>query len=266
MSAFLQHEGEPVFICGYVAPYDSLSVPLNFHGGKRELFRPQAFDDVVRQPSPSLNVQLHHMGEPGVVGSIFAETLQIWSDPYGLAYECGPFPPTGKNAWAINSIVRGGVRGCSCRREFADVATEIVGGERVVVVRRLKKLCHISPVTKGAYPGAATWCSHECPYDLPDQLKRLAEFWAAHRPRHDTGKALRTMAAGVSKLPSRAVASRAVPHTPVAERHAPIPVAVYNPAPKGLSQEEWEEFGFQEDAGRRAWKEPRARRQARRAA
>ena len=63
---------------------------------------------------------------------------------------------------------------------------------------------------------------------VPEHLKPLARHWLDNRPAART----RTR--------------------PVAARPAPVPVAVYNPAPSGFSQEEWEEFGFQEFAARRA--------------
>ena len=91
MTSYMRHEGKAVYVRGYVAPFNSLSIPLDFNDGKRELIRPGAFDAVLCRPSPALNVQLHHLGANFIIGSIAQQTLKVWSDPYGLAYETGPF-------------------------------------------------------------------------------------------------------------------------------------------------------------------------------
>ncbi len=184
MTGFLQHEGALVFVRGFAAPYDSLSIPLDSRDGKRELIRPGAFDHVLRNLRASTTLTLHHMPAAGTIGSIFDGTLRPWSTPYGLAYECGPLLINSKIAWAVKSITSGGVRGCSWRGVPADVAVEQIDGEPVAIIRKMQHLSHISPLSVAAasYPGAATWCSHEHVDDLPDRLKPLARHWGEHRP------------------------------------------------------------------------------------
>ncbi len=47
MPDFIIHEGARVFVCGCAAIFNSLSVPLDEYGGKRELIRPGAFAHVL---------------------------------------------------------------------------------------------------------------------------------------------------------------------------------------------------------------------------
>ena len=184
MTAYLQHGGELVFVQGYAAPYNSLSIPLDSLDGRRELIRPRAFDHILRNLRASTTCTLHHMAAGGTIGSIFAGTLRLWSTPYGLAFECGPLAVNSKNAWAVKSIASGGVRACSWRGVPADVATEQIDGEQVVVIRKIQHLSHISPLSAAAasYPGAVTWCSHEHVDDLPDHLRPLARHRQEHHP------------------------------------------------------------------------------------
>ncbi len=184
MTVYIRYEGAPVFVRGFAAPYNSLSVPLDSRDGKRELIRPGAFDYVLRHLRASTTCTLHHMAAGGTIGSIFDGTLRLWSAPYGLAFECGPLEINAKNAWAVKSITSGGVRGCSWRGVPANVAPEQIDGEQVVVIRKFQHLSHISPLSAAAasYSGAASWCSHEHFDDLPDRLKPLVRHWQEHRP------------------------------------------------------------------------------------
>ena len=145
---FMQHNGVPVCVRGFAAPFDSLSIPLDFNGGKRELIRPGAFDHILRNLRASTTCTLHHMAAGGTIGSIFAGTLRLWSTPYGLAFECGPLAVNSKNAWAVKSIASGGVRACSWRGVPADVATEQVSenviGSPARSGRRIGKLRNAS--------------------------------------------------------------------------------------------------------------------------
>jgi len=253
MTDFLRHEGKAVYVRGYVAPYNSLSIPLDFNGGQCELIRTGAFDDVLRHPSASLNVQLHHMGANFIIGSIAQQTLKFWSDEYGLAYECGPFAINAKHAGAITSIVRGGVRGCSWLGTFAEVATETLAGERVQVIRRFQHLSHIAPCSGGAYPGAATWCSHEHVDDLPEHLKPLARHWLDNRP------AARSMTKPMARKPALARAVTPRPQARAKQRPSiPLAVADIYPAIPGFSSEEFEVAALQEAHDRRMHKEAKA--------
>ncbi len=217
MSAFLQHEGKPVYVRGYCAPFDSLSIPLDDNDGKRELVRPKAFDYVLRNLRASTTCTLHHMDAGGTIGSIFDRTLRLWADDFGLAFECGPLVANSKNVWAVRSIVSGGARGCSWRAVPAEVATEMIEGESVQVIRRFEHLSHVSPGTCGMYPAAGTWCSHENPYDLPHHLKVLALHWQANRPAAKPSLVTRAEAPG-PRAPSRAEQAAKAHHEANARR------------------------------------------------
>lgn len=184
MPDFIIHEGARIFVQGYAAPYNSLSFPLDSLDGKSELILPGAFGYALQHKRECLSCQPHHLGTLTMIGSIFHGTLQIWSDSYGLAFSCGPFPVEMRYARAIASIIRGEVRGCSWRGLPAEVATEQIDGEQVVVIKKVQYLAHIAPTSAdcAVYPGAAVWCSHEHVDDLPDHLKPLTRHWQANHP------------------------------------------------------------------------------------
>ena len=181
MGTYLQQDGRPIHVCGYAAVFDSLSFPLDEHDGRCEMIQPGAFDHVLRNLRGSTTCSLHHL-DSGTIGSIFDRTLRLWTDPFGLAFECGPLAVNAKNIWAVRSIASGGVRGCSWRGIPAEDAVEKIDGESVRVIKKFQHLSHISPVPEGMYPGAAVWCSHEHLDDLPDHIKRLACHWGDNRP------------------------------------------------------------------------------------
>lgn len=175
-------EGQVIYVQGYAAIFNSLSVPLDDHDGQRELIRPGAFDYILRNLRASTTCTLHHLGAGGTIGSIFDRTLQLWSDDFGLAFECGPLAVNRKNVWAVRSIMTGAARGCSWRGIPAEVAIEKIDGESVRVISKFQHLSHISPLVGGFYPATATWCSHEHLDGLPDRLKRLSLHWQEYCP------------------------------------------------------------------------------------
>ena len=181
MADIIRHEGDPIFIQGYGAVFNSPSLPLDEYDGMRELIRPGAFDYALRNLRACTTYTLYHMGTPGAIGSIFHETLRMWCDDYGLAYECGPLTANPKSMWAVKSIVTNKIRGCSWRG-IAAAVPETVEGETIRVIRRFEHLSHISPGGGCSYPATATWCSHEHLDNLPDRLKRLSLHWQANRP------------------------------------------------------------------------------------
>ena len=254
--SFLDAHGQPVYAQGYCAVWNTVSHPAPQLGNRRSLFLPNAFSDVLKRPMLSLTCQPHHTAVN--IGSIRDRSLEVWEDDYGLGFRCGPLPVT--SGAVIQSIVAGRTRGASTRAVVAEQEIREIDGAEVVVIRRMRKLLHIAPVDVPMDDATAVWCSHESPYDLPPRIKALAENWGASRVRHETGRKLKTMARMVSALPRRAPASRAATSR---TRRAPVPAAIYSPAPAGLSQEAWEEFGFAEAAGRRAHKQAQARKQAR---
>ena len=204
MTDFITHEGAAVFVDGYASIYDTLSEPLPEYGGKRELIRPGAFDQVLRHPCPGLSCEVHHLGPSSALGSAQDGTLKVWSDSHGLAFRAGPILFTGSNAAVLKSIVRvrDGIRGCSWRAAPAEVTTEAVSGMMAKVIRKFEYLEHISVATHGVYLEAVCWCSHEFPYDLPDYLKPLARHWHDNRPAR--AAMLHPTAAPARRAPSRA--------------------------------------------------------------
>ena len=210
MAAHLRDDdGRLVFVRGYAAIYDSLSVPLDEFDGKRELIQPGAFGYALRNLRASTTCTLHHMGAGGTIGSIFDGTLEIWADDLGLAFSCGPLLGNSKNVWAVRSIMTGGACGCSWRGIPAEVATETIDGESVRVIKRIQHLAHIGPVAEGMYPAAGTWCSHENPDDLPHHLKTLALHWQANRPAAKPSLVTRAEARGPQSLSRAEQAARA---------------------------------------------------------
>ena len=201
MSEFLEHEGELIHVCGYAAVFNSPSVPLDAYGGERELIRPGAFDYALQNLLSCTSCTLFHMGTPGAIGSIFHENLRIWSDDFGLAYECGPLTVNAKSIWAVRSIATNKIRECSWRG-IAKSVQETVGGETVRVISRLDYLAHIAPGNGCSYPATATWCSHEHLDGLPDRLKRLSLYWQTNRPAR--AAMLQPTAAPARRAPSRA--------------------------------------------------------------
>ena len=136
MPGFITHEGARVFVQGYAAIFDSLSIPLEDHGGKREIIQSTAFNHVLRNLRTSTTCTLHHMDAGGTIGSIYDRTLRLWADDLGLAFSCGPLEINSKNVWAVRSIVSGGARGCSWRAVPAEVVTEMIEADLQAEIRQ----------------------------------------------------------------------------------------------------------------------------------
>ncbi len=253
----LDAHGVPIHICGYAAVFDLPSWPMGRNDGCCEIIKPWAFDHVLRHPRAGLNLQFHHGGLEFIAGSLALDTLQIWTDDFGLGFQAGPFNICGRNVALFNSITSGEVRWASWSGWFGSARFEIVNGERVKVVRRFKTLDHISPVHEPAYPDTGVWLSCEHLDALPSRLRALSDIWAAHRPRHDTRGALRKMTRAVSRLPRRAPASRVASSRPkaraIAKRPVSLPLAVHElyPAITVLSSAELAKLAFQE---RKYWR------------
>jgi phage head maturation protease len=254
---FLDAHGAPIHICGYAAVFDLPSWPMGRNDGCCEIIKPWAFDHVLRHPRAGLNLQFHHGGLEFIAGSLALDTLQIWTDDFGLGFQAGPFNICGRNVALLNSITSGEVRWASWSGWLASARFEIVGGERVKVIRRFKTLDHISPVNEPAYPDTGIWLSSEHRDDLPPRLCALAEIWAAHRPTYDTLGALRKMSRAVSRLPRRAPASRLTPSSPQArasaKRRVSVPLAMHEVFIDGcgFSGAELAKLALQE---RKAWR------------
>lgn len=245
-------DDRPVFIRGYCAVFDQLR-----NDGHAEVLKPGCFDHVLKNPSADFSCQFHHE-KTWIIGSLALDTLQVWIDKIGLCFEVGPFDVCGGYVSFLNSITSGEVRGASWSGwPSSSTKYEIVNGEHVKVIRRMRTLDHVAPTCEPAYFGTGVWLSSEYPGDMPPYLRALAESWAASRPRHDTRGALRKMARGVAALPRRVPASRVAPSRSQARaparRPASLPLAVHEmyPAVPGLSSAELAKIAFQE---RKVWR------------
>ncbi len=253
----LDVDGQPIFIRGYASVFNLPSWPMGRNDGCCEIVKPWAFDAILRRPSASLNIQFHHAGLEFIAGSLALDTLQVWADDFGLAFEAGPYNICGRNVTLLRPIADGEIRGASWSGWLASARFEIVDGERVKVIRRFKTLDHISPVNEPAYPDTGIWLSSERRDDLPPRLRALSDIWAAHRPTYDTGRALRKMARAVSRLPRRPAASGKAPPRPQARAgkklRAPVRLAIDDIflAGFGLSTAELDEGAFRAAAARR---------------
>ena len=248
MPTFLQHDGQPVYVQGYCATWNTLSHPAPELGNRRSLFLPGAFSEVLKRPMLSLTCQPHHAG--ATIGSVRDRTLTVWEDAVGCAFRCGPLSVT--SGAVIRSIVAGQTRGASTRATVAEQKIREINGEDVIVISRMKSLLHIAPVDVPMDDATAVWCSHEVPGDMPPRIKALAETWAASWSRHGARKKLRTLA----RLAPRSQAR------PPATRCTPVRLATTDIYPPGFgfSSAELEESAFKEDVGRRAHKQARQRK------
>lgn len=244
--------GEAIRIQGYCAVFDRPRAD-----GHAEIVRPGAFDHVLRHPRAGFNLQFHHGGPAFIAGSLVSDTLKIWADDFGLAFEAGPFNAGGRNGFLLRSIADGSMRGGSWSGTLGSGQFENLNGEQTRVIRRFKSLDHIAVVAEGAYPEAGVWLSSEYFYDMPPRLRALSEIWAANRPSYDTRGALRKMTRAVSRLPRRAPVSRKVSPRPearaVAKRRVSLPLTVNEiyPASCGFSSAELAKLALLE---RRTWR------------
>ncbi len=250
----LDAHGRPIYVQGYAGVFDSPRAD-----GHPEIVRPQAFDRVLKHPRAGFNLQFHHGGLEFIAGSFASDTLQVWSDDFGLAFQAGPYTACGRNVALLGSIARGEIRGASWSGSLSTAQFENLNGERTRVIRRFSSLDHIAVVAEGAYPDAGCWLSSEYPYDLPRRLRALSEIWAASRPRHDTGRALRRMARKVKALPRRAVTPSAMSRPSqvraVVRHRAPAS------APLAMSEVYFDGFGFSgSELARLALQERKSRR------
>ena len=245
MTAHLQHNGQPLKIVGYACLFDTTIE----NRGQALTFARDAFLPTLRHNASGVRALVDHKW-----ASEWACTqdgsLRLWQDHAGLAF-AAMIPNTIEGRGLARAVGDGLV---AASVHFRPFRTEETADGYIV---QAAILTEISLTTRPAYP-TATWLSEL------GLMRHMSDYALDLRRRWRLGSMKNRTARKPLSINARAMTYSCA--GAVAERRAPIPVAVYNPAPKGLSQEEWEEFGFQEDAGRRAWKQARARTQARRAA
>ena len=248
----LDAEGRAVYVNGYACVWNTLSNPVTELDNRRCLFLPTAFRDVLKRPLNSIKCEVDHAGPGAVIGSTRDANLEIWSDSFGLAFQAGPLPATATAISTARSIIQGQARGASTRDVVAEQKIEMIDGEEVIVVHRVKSLLHLGPVYVPQNPYTAVWLSTEDPYDMPPRIKALAELWAADKPRHDTRATLRKVARAVSRLTPKATARKPTARA----RPAAAPMAMHDiyPAGLGFSSAELGRLAILDTTARRAMK------------
>jgi HK97 family phage prohead protease len=141
-------ESKPVIV-GHAAVFNSLSENL---GGFRELIKPGAFDEVIKDDVRAL---FNH-NEDLVLGRTTAGTLRLSIDERGLHYEIDP-PDTQLARDLLISMRRGDVN----RSSFAfgidrdgQEWSEDDEGRVIRTIHNFKRLHDVSPVTFPAYQAA----------------------------------------------------------------------------------------------------------------
>lgn len=166
-------------IAGYAVPYNQRSVDL---GGFVEEFAPGAFGE-------SLNGDVRALWQhdkTAVLGRTKANTLRLWDDERGVAFELTP-PDTQIGRDAVTSIRRGDVDQMSFG--FVVQLDEDKRGEMWTMLddgmalRRVTKaeMIEVSPVTWAAYPQTEVGVRHDEIYGV------LPEIPADLRAQDDAG-------------------------------------------------------------------------------
>lgn len=169
--------GATLFIEGYAAVFNQLSVPLGERNGHREMLRPGAFNANDYAPArPMLNHDTDNQFG-------WSSQLQLWTNEVGLACRIGPLAPTDLTLTVVQAINRGEVAGMSFTGNF-DGRLETVDGEDVYVVSRVWGVEDVGPVLDTgagdgpAYPGTGCWLSSAAGCDLPARLRSLrSSYW-----------------------------------------------------------------------------------------
>ena len=131
-------DGQAIYIEGYASVFNFPRAD-----GHSEIVHSKAFDCVLKHPRAGLNLQFHHGGPAFIVGCLALDTLWVWSDDFGLAFQAGPFTACGRNGFLLRSIANGEIRGASWSGTLGSGGRfEIINGERTRVIRRFQSLDH----------------------------------------------------------------------------------------------------------------------------
>jgi HK97 family phage prohead protease len=165
------------------------------------IIRPGAFKFAAWRVTPLI---IAHDSTIGTFASTANDSLRMWEDDHGLAFEAG-IEPTRRSIPILRAIARGDLCGCSvmhaagwksCRR--------IVDGEEVDIVTETEVL-EISLCPEGLVPGASCWRADVDVRDLPWPVAQTVQNWRAGRDAADRRRS----------SPARsAIASRAGPSMP----------------------------------------------------
>lgn len=177
---FLDSCGEPVTLCGYIAPFNRDSLPG--HGTLPSNWtyriRPGAFSDALAQPWSIPLVTNHSDREKAYpTATSRNDSLKLWEDRYGLAFEASGLAVTARNAALLIEIAEGKA-GCSFQCQLPEFNDDPKNRVREVV-----KCNAIEEVTisiwgeRPAFPDVAVWLSHYGPDDVGSRVRHLMESW-----------------------------------------------------------------------------------------
>ncbi len=165
---------QPAVIRGYAALYNVIST-ATFERGLPEVLAVHSFDDYLKSGKTPQFV-FNHQGYSGLM----SDSVRLWSDDTGLAFEATNIKYTDQNEWIIRMIARG-LLGCSWRVpagtwESSNRSIELVDGAAMWVVRSVPALVEIGPSVNPTY-NTGCWLSSADPNRMPIHLWRLADAW-----------------------------------------------------------------------------------------
>lgn len=139
----MEDESKPGKIRGYAARFNAMSEPM---WGFRERILPGAFAGVLKDDVRAL---FNHSPD-SVLGRTASGTLRIGEDDQGLWYEID-LPDTTLGRDLAELVRRGDVSQSSFGFTVLDDERKIEDGEYVRVIKAVKRLYDVSPVTYPAY-------------------------------------------------------------------------------------------------------------------
>lgn len=164
----LRAVGDEMRIGGHAAVFNELSVEL---WGFREQIAPGAFVDAIKRSDAKA---LFNHDPRLILGRMKAQTLRVWEDERGLAFECD-LPDTQMARDLLVSIKRGDITQMSFAFSVAEGGDDwaYVGPNLIRTVNRVEEVFDVSPVTYPAYEG--TVVSNEA-------RSHAAALQSAHNP------------------------------------------------------------------------------------
>lgn len=168
-------DGNPLYIRGYAAVFNSFSHPMEDRGGRREMIQPRAFNP--HALSNALPLYSHMQHAP--LGA--RSSLKTWIDGRGLACEIGPLASNG----VCLSVAQQVFRGTAARMSFLGCIYGRVDPDiDAFVVDTVEGLLDVGPCGDGArYPETGCWLSNQ-PLGR-GWLAEMAEDWSRSRASYD---------------------------------------------------------------------------------
>ena len=185
---FRTDDGSPLSVRGYLALFDTLSVPMPQRGGLRELIAPGSFDAAMRRGEFSrVPIRAWHMPHATLATPRDA-SIAVWADRRGVCFEATNIAVTASAASVVNLIAAGELCGASFKACLHG-SVESVSGARTFVVRKVDGIEDIglSNTFGGCYPSAACWLGHGPTDGFAPHFRDLAQSWEAGRSRARPG-------------------------------------------------------------------------------